>query len=153
MTLAFPLFLLSALFLCFRVSCSGVVRGRMRQSLRAGGHLAGGVAHRGVEEFVDNSVAADLIQRRVGHHHDVVSLGDGGSVRGMDATIGEGVEHGGVIEQPVPQCVLAGGGSVGDPYRSGVPAGDGRVPEFHRQATAVDLGEQRQSLCCEGVFE
>ncbi len=107
-TLLFLLFFLSSLFLGFRVSCSGVVGGRMRQCLGAGGHVAGGVAHRGVEEFVDDSVAPVLIQRRVGHQRDVVSLGDGGGVRGMDAAVGEGVEHGGVIEQPVPQCVLAG---------------------------------------------
>ncbi|WP_032364286.1 hypothetical protein [Rhodococcoides fascians] len=97
-TLLFPLFLLSALFLGFRVSCPGVVGGSMRQSLRAGGDLAGGVAHRGVEQFGDNSVAALLIQRRVGHQHDVVSFGDGCGVRGVNVTAGEGVEHGVVIE-------------------------------------------------------
>ena len=143
---------LAALFLRLLVPSPGLVGRRMRQRLRTGGDLTGGSTARSLEQLRDDGLAVSLVQHRVGHHDRGVPVGDRRGMRRVDLTTGESIEHGRPVGEPQPQRTLAGSRPVGDPHRSRVPPRHGRMPELHRQTTAFDLGEQRQSRCSKNIF-
>ena len=124
----------------------------MRECLGTGADLPGGAAHRVLEQFRHDCVAALLVEGGVGDHHGGVAVGDRRRVRSMDLTTGEGVEHDRPLGEPLPEFHLTGSGSVGYAHRPRIPAGDRRMPELHRQTTSLDLRQHRVSGCNDGTF-